>query len=130
MRDGSMRFAVDFDGVIHDCPGFTSPEEVNGPPMNGAIDWLRSALGSGHVIVLHTCRLMHSVPKRETTVDEIAIRPRLDAIRDWFAANGAIDVWTHDNFRPWVYGGKPWAHVYIDDRAFRFDGTFPSLEGT
>ena len=63
---------------------------------------------------IFTCRLLH--PKRSHTERRI---------REWLAANDCpqhvIDQlhFTHE---------KPHADVYLDDRAMRFEGTFPTRE--
>ena len=125
-----VRIAIDFDGVIHDCPGFKAPRVIDGEPIHGAFDWIRARLDAGDTVTLHTCRLMNNVPHNETSVKEEPIQPRIEAIASWFYDHGGCDIVRHPRFMWWVHGGKPWADIYIDDKAARFDGTFPDLEGS
>lgn len=118
--------AVDFDGVIH---SYTSPWQgahvIPDPPVEGAIEWLRSTLYRFDVAIMST---------RNKTW-----RGRR-AMRRW--------LWSHYNpcgmpFRRWCdkdVGSilahitfpkhKPPALIYLDDRAWRFEGpgTFPSKD--
>lgn len=117
--------AVDFDGVIHQYVSpWTSPVDVHDPPVPGALDFLRRLLGSGWRVIIHTARLMNNVPPAETDVPEIDLTSRVQAIRAWFREHDAQDVEAAVSF--WTAGGKPHADVYLDDRALRFDGIWPS----
>lgn len=110
--------AVDFDGVIH---AYTSAwrldEEGHGciddPPVPGAIEWL-SEMVERFDVWIFTCRLLH--PKRSQCERRLRV---------WLVENGCRRSvierlhFTHE---------KPHADVYLDDRAIRFEGAFPTLE--
>lgn len=118
-----MRVALDFDGVLHPMQTpWTGPLDIHDPPYPGAIEWCRALLEEGWVVVLHTCRLMHSVPPEETQVPEVDLDARLEALRAWFVEHGGADVVEHPSWRWWTHGGKPWADLYVDDKAVRVGG--------
>ena len=101
--------AVDFDGVIH---AYTSPWthvlDIRDPPVEGAFAFIREAQEAGFNVVVHTARAN----------DEQAH----EVIWAWFCAHG------FDGKKPPITAQKVAALVYIDDRGFRFEGTFPTLE--
>ena len=116
--------AVDFDGTIYAGP-FTAADEIPGEPLPGAIAWLKSELARGHVLIIHTCRL--------TSSHEGCTFP-LEAHRDPFVGRDAIATWlvlhgiTYRELHRlqfWLYPGKPFADEYLDDKAVRFEGTYP-----
>jgi hypothetical protein len=95
--------------VIH---SYTSPwvneYTIPDPPVPGAIEWLNN-IGKKFDIIIHTTRAR--------TADG------QDAVRGYLYANGL------DNLRlVTVTDKKLAALVYIDDRAWRFDGTFPTAQ--
>lgn len=102
--------AVDFDGVIH---SYKTPWQgsnvIPDPPLPGAFDWLAN-LTSKFKVLIFSARC--NDPEGIT------------AMKAWFAYHGfppvALDKLI---FEP----GKPSAHVFIDDRAWRFDGSFIGL---
>ena len=53
--------ALDFDKTIFGGE-FTSADVVEGPPIVGAIEWLREQLSAGVLITIHTCRLTPAYP--------------------------------------------------------------------
>lgn len=99
--------AIDFDGVLHAyTTPWTKPEEIHDEPVPGAVEWVTEACSRFEVVV-------YSV--RAETV------PGREAMKAWLIRNGfPRDVL--------VMHEKPKAIVYIDDRAWRFEGTFPSLD--
>lgn len=97
---------LDFDGVLH---AYTSPwtraDVIPDPPVPGAQKFCRALVSSGWDVVVFSTR---------------AAEPTgLLAMESWLDDNG---------FPPEVRvappGGKPHAQVYIDDRAYRFEGDF------
>lgn len=107
--------AVDFDGVIH---AYTSPWRgssmyIDDAPVPGSIEWL-TAMVETHDVFVFSCRLL------DTKRDHVA-----NAMRVWLLAHGCPRyvaealIFTHE---------KPHADVYLDDRAMRFEGTFPTRE--
>lgn len=102
------RIAVDFDGVINSyVSGWTGPADLPDLPVPGAIKWLEKMAECFEVIIFTT---------RAQDPDAAA------SIRDWLLRHG--------------YGGpellvtnvKVAALVYLDDRAIRFEGVFPSKD--
>jgi hypothetical protein len=97
--------AVDFDGVIH---SYTSPwvdaTTIPDPPVEGAIEWLNRIAKQFEVIIFTT---------RGKSLEGVK------AVCEYLREHGCtID--------PAVTWEKPPALVYIDDRAWRFEGTFPT----
>lgn len=106
-----MRYtiAVDFDGVIHryDTP-FIAPETIPDEPVDGAIEWLKQISKDFDVVIFTT---------RARTTEGVL------AVREWLTSRGFGGM-------PYaVTDRKPAALIYIDDRAYRFDGThFPTKD--
>jgi hypothetical protein len=102
--------AVDFDGVIH---SYTSPWEeadiIPDPPVEGAIEWLLEIAKKFEVVIFTT---------RAKTV-----KGRM-AVRGWLRMYGV-----HCQEEQ-VTAEKPAALIYLDDRAYRFEGpgTYPTSE--
>lgn len=108
--------AVDFDGVIH---SYSSPwvdaATIPDPPVDGAIEWLFEMLQKFDVAITST---------RNHQPGGIV------AMRSWLKEN-AGNIW---NEQPGFRGlediefplHKPAALIYLDDRAIRFAGVFPS----
>lgn len=104
---------VDFDGVINSYQtkfDQNDPFNIPDPPVHGAIEWLCELVRKYHVVI-YSCRLLH--PDGEA------------ALHHWFFANKMpnhlIDQLAFSHT-------KRGAHLYIDDRAFRFEGVFPTPE--
>lgn len=111
--------AIDFDGVLHlYSSGWTGHDNVaDGPVSDMSIPWLvalAKEFGPNKVCI-HTCRL--SVPQQAPEAAE--------AIRAWLVTHG-MDRELADEIHYWDKPGKPNARLYIDDRAFHFDGTYPT----
>lgn len=100
--------AVDFDGVLH---SYTTPLDEAGdrfdPPVPGAIEWLNEIAKRFDVVVLTT----------RGGDSDFAVRVGL-----WLADHG------YEGPPLCVTDRKPPALIYIDDRAWRFEGTFPSTK--
>jgi hypothetical protein len=102
---------VDFDGVLHSyTSGWKGPTVIPDPPVQGALGFLARAVERFDVAVL-------SSRSREPG--------GIDAMKRWLADHGLEpDVLAKLRFPR----TKPPAHVYLDDRGWRFEGTFPSLD--
>lgn len=104
--------AVDFDGVLHryDTP-WIDAETIPDPPVEGAIEWLNEMATRFYVVVMTT-------------------RARTDegcrAVKQWLQDHGANGVGSMGVGLIDVTALKPPALVYIDDRAWRFEGRFPT----
>jgi len=110
--------AVDFDGVIcHQVSEFVAPHIITDTPVMWAIDWLYGMI-QDFDIVIHSCRA-------KTWRGRRAIRAWLKehSIGVWYPSPGHVGL--EDVVIQW---GKPPALIYLDDRAIRFSGTFPSKQ--
>jgi hypothetical protein len=102
---------VDFDGVLHSyASGWKGPTAIPDPPVPGALDFLAQAVERFDVAVLSS---------RSREVGGI------DAMKRWLADHG-LDPAVLAKLR--FPRTKPPAHVYLDDRGWRFEGTFPALD--
>ncbi len=101
--------AVDFDGVIHSyVQPWVDHHVIPDPPVEGVIDWLNGIV-KDFVVVIFTTRGSTDAG--------------CTAVRDYLVQHGAHDWATYVV----VTDKKPPALIYLDDRAYRFDGTnFPS----
>lgn len=99
--------AVDFDGVLH---SYTSPwvnaETIPDPPVPGALEWLAEISKDFNVVIFTT---RGKTPEGQR------------AVRHWLHENG----WDA-GMNATVTADKPPALVYLDDRAWRFIGYFPT----
>jgi hypothetical protein len=103
--------AVDFDGVLH---SYTTPwvnaHTIPDPPVEGAIQWLKEIVRDLDVVIFTT----------RGRTDEGRL-----AVWRWLVSNG-YDVGPVLR----ITDEKPPALIYLDDRAYRFEGpgTFPTAE--
>lgn len=111
------RMAVDFDGVLH---SYTTPwidaATIPDPPVPGAIAWLME-IQKRLDVVIHTTRG--------------ATAGGYFAVLRWLWDNGyreGDEAYDWHQLKITVTDKKPAALVYIDDRAFRFEGRFPTAE--
>lgn len=105
MSPDRYTISVDFDGVLHryDSP-WVAPEIIPDPPVEGAIEWLNEM--SRHFdIVIHTTRA-------QTEAGRLAVMSWLFNYKANFLLN--------------ITNVKQPSLVYIDDRAWRFEGKFPT----
>jgi hypothetical protein len=105
-----LTVAVDFDGVIH---SYTSPwvaaAVIPDPPVEGAIEWLNQIRQTYEVVIFTT---------RGESYEGAT------AVREWLIEHGLED----GDGQVVVTAVKPKALIYIDDRAWRFEGTFPTAD--
>jgi capsule biosynthesis phosphatase len=102
-----MRIVIDLDGTI--CPIKQSGERYEDlEPIPGAVEKLRELKSAGHYIIIQTARNMATqdgnIGKVMRNIGKITL--------DWLARYEVV----YDE----IFFGKPNAHLYIDDRAFRF----------
>ena len=103
--------AVDFDGVLHSyASGWQGPTTIPDPPVAGAIEWLTAAAERFDLAI---CSVRSAHPGA------------IDAMRAWLRAHGLPERVLERLRFPIA---KPAAELYIDDRAYRFDGAFPSFD--
>lgn len=108
--------AVDFDGVLHSYDGNWQGEDViTGELLPGAADFLYEAV-------------------QRYTVSVYSVRGATEAGRN------AMEEWLYDKLTAaigdkgaaiasqlLIAEHKPFAHLMIDDRAWRFEGNFPRI---
>lgn len=101
-----MLVAIDFDGVLHlDQGPWQGAEHIPGPLVPGAREFVHQLWRTGHEVVVHTCRAREA------------------------AGADAVAVWLERELGQAlpVTAEKPLARIYIDDRGWRFEGTFPTV---
>lgn len=114
--------ALDFDGVIHAHRApWTWPEQINDGPVPGAFEFMERALTEFNIIIFSA--RADSPQAREAVC--LWLKKHWPAVQV-VAAKGA-GVHTEYAWIP-VTNVKPHAFIYIDDRGWRFEGTFPTLE--
>lgn len=102
-----MRICIDLDGVICELRG-AGMSYADVQPLPGAVEKLHALRAAGHTIVLHTARHMR------TCGGNVALA---------VARIGRLTFeWLERYQVPYdeIHFGKPWADVYIDDNALRF----------
>jgi len=102
-----MRICIDIDGVL--CSLRREGETYRDvTPLPGAIEKVRALRAAGHVVILFTARHM------KTCGGNVAlVLARVGAITLEWLARYEIE---YDE----IHFGKPWADIYIDDNAMRF----------
>lgn len=103
--------SLDFDGVVHRfSSAWTHELEIHDGPTVGAFEFIRTAMDSGWDIHILSARVDRAEVER--------------AVLAWFLQHGLELKYVN---RLVVTSIKRGAHVYIDDRGIRFDGTWPAL---
>jgi capsule biosynthesis phosphatase len=102
-----MRICIDIDGVI--CKLKRENELYQDlMPIDGSVERITQLRESGHYIILYTARRMKThnanIAKVIADIGKITL--------DWLERHNI----PYDE----IIFGKPWADVYIDDNAFRF----------
>lgn len=109
---------VDFDGVLHSYTSpWVNPWTIPDPPVDGAISFIFKLLCANYNVVICSCRAN-------------SWRGRM-AIRAWLREHSG-NLWC-DTMAPGfcdirVTAKKPQAVVYVDDRALRFKGVWPTVQ--
>jgi capsule biosynthesis phosphatase len=108
------RICIDLDGVIAQLKkGDQTYENVE--PVAGAVEKLRSLRAAGHYLIIFTARHMKTCDGNPGKVLARLGKTTLD----WLDRHGI----PYDE----IHFGKPWADIYIDDNAFRFQ-TWDSVD--
>ena len=103
-----MRICIDLDGVI--CQLKKEGQTYDQlEPVPGAIEKLKQLKAAGHYIIIQTARHMKTC---EGNIGRVHARIGA-ATLNWLERNRVL----YDE----IYFGKPWAQIYIDDNAFRFE---------
>lgn len=113
--------AVDFDGVIHRNRDGWKGGEIYDVPNPGCKEKLLQLLALGYKILIHSVRLHDRWVDAGTTHDgQKLVRPvesQEKEVRAWWKKH---DLPVHENLEFHTDGGKPWAHIYLDDKALLF----------
>lgn len=96
--------AIDFDGTLSAYTGWKGDMAPLDPPLPGAIDFLTDCLDRGFAVVIFTTR-----PEQ--------------LVHEWLEKHAPPDV----ALAVQITNTKPPAWLYIDDRCFLFQGTFPTM---
>ncbi len=115
MRKFRRTVAIDFDGVIHKhVSKWTVAHEIHDDPVEGAFDFIERVLEEFDVTIFSA--------RAADPMGSKAIVGWL--IHHWMAAGRDRAIIE----RVVISARKPHAFIYIDDRGWRFEGTFPTME--
>lgn len=142
-----LNVAIDFDGVISQYRQKYDPYKVTDKPVDGVIDYITNLVKAGHKVSIFSmrnanndylldleavvfayeqdCGLNDPSGIVDVRLDVASLLNGRKVIRDFLVANGmAQDVVDKLKFPL----GKPHFDIFIDDRAYRYDGKeFPEL---
>jgi hypothetical protein len=119
---GKKILSVDFDGTLHSySSGWVEADFIPDPPVDGAIEFLSKAIDWFDV---------HIFSSRSHQPG--GIRAMQNWIKYWAYKtlkdeDKALILYQYFNRDSQWPLSKPPAHVSLDDRAWRFDGTFPKM---
>lgn len=104
----NKRICLDLDGVIASFKkeGQTYADVL---PIEGAVEKVNGLREAGHYIIIQTARHMKTCKGNVGLVNARITKMTLQ----WLDDHGI----QYDE----IYFGKPWANIYIDDNAFRFN---------
>lgn len=109
-----MIIAIDFDGTLHRFSKGWHDGSVYDPPVDGAVESVKALIDAGHTVIIHTCRFnVGAYEGDKRSQDE-----RIEAVTDW------MDKYGIRGHELWTEKGKPFADVYIDDKAICFTGNW------
>lgn len=107
-----MIISVDFDGVIHRYDsGWQGIDTIPDPPVEGSFDFLQE-LNEHAQVAIYSSRSASDKGR--------------NAMREWMIKHGLSKDFVYEELS--FPEDKPPAQVSIDDRAVRFEGTFPSID--
>jgi len=127
MKKVIKTLCVDFDGVIHSYKsGWQGAEVIPDPMVDGAAEWLLDMNEEYNIVILSTrC-------EQGDSVAYMAMWMELEMLRWVNKERGGLlkEKARVVNFLKKVTFSKEKvpAMVYIDDRGFRFEGEFPSID--
>ena len=109
-----MRICIDIDGTI--C-SLREPDEDyrDVTPLPGAAENIKNFRSEGHYVIFATARHMKTCG---SNVGQVIARQGLTLL-EWLKQ--------HDFEYDELWFGKPYAHVYIDDRALQFKGSWDQI---
>ncbi len=106
---GGWMLCCDFDGVIHSyASGWQGAAEIPDDPIPGAFEWLDSLIQAKIRVCIYSAR---------------SCQPGgIEAMQAWFEKHG------YDTGQLEFPLVKPPANMTVDDRCFRFEGDYPSVD--
>jgi hypothetical protein len=124
---------IDFDGVIHSySSGWKGVTNIPDPPVPGAFEFLTNLVEAGWTVNVYSSRSKgersyrtDDYPPTDGYSSTITDSKGVDAMQRWFECHGLPDDILNRLRFPVT---KPAAVMTIDDRAFCFEGTFPTLD--
>lgn len=135
-----MTVAVDFDGVLH---SYISPWKnawtIQDPPIPGAMAWLRE-ISQHYRVAINSARCANFFGRR--AMHSWIWRHLNEEMWSWAANQGLlahnfthmddeeeVRIMTNERMRGIFFPRvKPHALIYLDDRAIRFAGVWPTLK--
>jgi hypothetical protein len=125
MAKSKRILCVDFDGVLHSyISPWRGPAHIPDPPVPGAIDFLRAASERYTVCVFSSrSQSLGGIDAMKSWLSGWARVENAERIRNGDAVQ-SMD-WISEIEWPTA---KPSAYLSIDDRAYCFQGTWPTLE--
>lgn len=102
--------AIDLDGTLAEYDGWVGPEYIGKPTLNG-IAMCHALRTRGYKVIVYTCR-NNITMNDKYKINTYKVR---DTIRAWLDMHGLDFVTLSLDY------GKPFAHVYLDDRGARFN---------
>ncbi len=109
-----MRICIDIDGTI--CELRKSDQNYSDlKPVEGAVDKISLLRKQGHYIILCTARHMKTCDSNVGKV--IALQAQV--LIEWLKNQGFL----YDE----LWFGKPYADIYIDDKAHKFEGSWEKV---
>ena len=105
VKESRKTIVLDFDGVLHDFDHWRGPEVI-GEPVPGALDFVNWLVERGYNLYILSARAAHADGGKE-----------------------AIERWLEEKGFPAIPVGheKKGGCLYIDDRGYRFEGSFDPL---
>lgn len=111
MPEFKKTVCLDFDGVMHSySSGWKGVDVIPDPPVPGTAEALEAYLDAGFEVVIYSSRSKEAAGIR--------------AMKEYIALEFGHAVERQLQFA----AEKPAAWLTIDDRAIRFDGTWPTVE--
>lgn len=109
-----MRICIDIDGTI--CRNKQPHENyIELQPIEGAVSNIKKLKDAGHYIILCTARHMRTC---EANVGRV-VALQGEILMAWLRK--------HEFLYDELWFGKPYADLYIDDKALRFEGSWNSI---
>lgn len=110
--------AIDFDGVIHDYKDGYKDGTIYGDLVPGAKDFIINAHKTGHpMFIMSTRNPIQILAWVQDKIPEVT-----------FAILVNPGTFYNNKKLVGITNKKLAAHIYIDDRGYKFEGTFPDVE--